>query len=57
MSPSSQRAASAYGRPAERSDAASSATSNHGCPSSSRTNVCPTAPVAPSTATGHRGAS
>src|SRR5262245_23928124 len=47
-----QVAASRYGRPADRSDAATSATSNQGWPASSCTNRCPTAPVAPRTATG-----
>ena len=47
----SQFAASAYGLPTERSDATSSRTANHGCPSSNWMNRCPTAPVAPSTAT------
>jgi len=46
--------ASAYDFPAERSDAATSASSNHGWFESKRTNACPTAPVAPSTATVRR---
>src|SRR5260370_3437350 len=40
-----QRAASAYGRPAERSDAASHATPTHGCPSSAVLNRYPTTPA------------
>src|SRR2546423_1000708 len=51
--PSSQRVTSPYFLPADRSDAASSFSSNHGWSASRRTNICPTAPVAPSTATGH----
>src|SRR5208282_6167753 len=42
-----QRAASAYARPSDRSDAASHDTSNHGCCSSIWINLCPTMPVAP----------
>src|SRR5438270_6797978 len=42
-----QRAASAYGRPAERSEAANHATSNQGCCSSNWMNLWPTIPVAP----------
>src|SRR5579864_7270070 len=49
-----QRAASAYGLPSERSDAASHATSNHGCCSSIWINLCPTTPVAPRIPTGTR---
>src|SRR5512133_1901735 len=47
-----QRAASAYGLPSERSDAASHVTSNHGWCSSIWINRCPTMPVAPRTPTG-----
>src|ERR1700692_2373503 len=47
-----QRAASAYGRPSDRSDAASHATSNHGCSSSIWINLCTTLPVAPRIPTG-----
>jgi hypothetical protein len=54
IAPSSHRAASAYGRPALRSDAATSWRSNQGWAASSRTKVWPTAPVAPRTATGQR---
>ncbi len=55
MSPApTHRAASRYGLPAERSDAASETISNHGCPTSRRMNVCPTAPVAPRIATRRR---
>src|ERR1039457_3887270 len=39
-----QRAASAYVRPSDRSDAASHDTSNHGCCSSIWINLCPTMP-------------
>lgn len=39
-------------RPAERFDAATSVSTNHGCAASSRTKIWPTAPAAPSTATG-----
>src|SRR5882757_8510031 len=42
-----QRAASAYGRPSERSDAASQEISNHGWFSNNWINRCPTMPVAP----------
>src|SRR6267378_2424762 len=42
-----QRAASAYGRPSERSEAANQVTSNHGWFSSNWINRCPTMPVAP----------
>src|SRR5437660_6591468 len=45
-------AASAYGFPAERSEAASHATSNHGWSSSSWIKRCPTVPVAPRIPTG-----
>ena len=47
-----QRAASPYGRPSERSDAASHATSNQGWCSSIWTKRCPTMPVAPRMPTG-----
>src|ERR1035437_7352039 len=47
-----QRAASAYVRPSERSDAASHDTSNHGSCSSIWINLCPTMPVAPRIPTG-----
>src|SRR5215470_848125 len=47
-----QRAASAYGLPSDRSEAASQATSNHGWCSSNWINRCPTMPVAPRTPTG-----
>src|SRR5262249_3224736 len=46
-----QMAASAYGFPAERSEAATSVSSNHGWFSSSLTHFWPTAPVAPSNPT------
>src|SRR5689334_10362501 len=45
-------AACAYGLPAERSDAASHATSNHGCCSRIWINLWPTVPVAPRMPTG-----
>src|SRR6185437_14534424 len=47
-----QVAASEYFLPADRSEAASHATSNHGCCSSSWINRCPTVPVAPRMPTG-----
>src|SRR2546426_3448577 len=43
--------ASPYGRPAERAEAASTATSNQGWPASEARNCCPATPVAPTTAT------
>src|SRR5262245_17358803 len=46
--------ASAYGLPAERSEAASSTTSNHGWAARSWMKRWPTAPVAPRTPTGIR---
>src|SRR5579859_6042200 len=46
------RAASPYGRPSERSEAATHATSNHGWCSSIWIKRCPTTPVAPRIPTG-----
>src|SRR5262252_8786869 len=42
---SRQRTASSYFLPSERSEAASHATSNHGCPSNNWIKRCPTTPV------------